>query len=470
MQFPPEFFKAEYRDGYYVSEMMKHTWAVQMEMAEAVGLLCQKYGLRYYIISGTLLGAVREGGFIPWDDDIDLLMLRSDYMKLLQHADELPEPYWILSIYSSEEFYYFHAVVKNNRGRDLITEEDRKKLFNGCPFVVGIDIFPQDNIFDDENKRELQRLLYRWSYSLLYKVVALEDKQKEGKEITEEEQNALSDELAEFAEKLSNSIGDTLEFDDSVPLKNGLSKLADGISMMAADEESTLVCKYSYVPALPLNKKVRGIPRAVYEEAIDIPFEFTSFPAPKRFHEALVENYGPDYMTPVKYNAQHDYPCYRGQSVVFGYMIEVEEFEKRQLLYTEAADRSDRSFNATGYAKKILYFISVESLMTEGDRILSRIGQLKEIAEKQKDYLYWWLIVDGTWSDVLNECMPELIGEYRTAIDEIESAGIKNIFVDRSGDYHTALVSCDEFYGDEGIVAALSRQVKKPVIFYEYTD
>ena len=50
--------------------------------------VCEKYGLKYYAFFGTLLGAVRHGGFVPWDDDTDVLMFRSDYDKLLAVAEE----------------------------------------------------------------------------------------------------------------------------------------------------------------------------------------------------------------------------------------------------------------------------------------------------------------------------------------------------------------------------------------------
>ena len=65
--------------------------AIQLEMLKAVDVLCEKYNIRYSIYCGTLLGAVRHGGFIPWDDDIDLAMPLQDYRKFLHHADELPD-------------------------------------------------------------------------------------------------------------------------------------------------------------------------------------------------------------------------------------------------------------------------------------------------------------------------------------------------------------------------------------------
>ena len=60
----------------------------------AVDKVCREHGLRYYIYDGTMLGAVRHKGFIPWDDDLDIAMPREDYEEFILHANEwLEQPY-----------------------------------------------------------------------------------------------------------------------------------------------------------------------------------------------------------------------------------------------------------------------------------------------------------------------------------------------------------------------------------------
>jgi hypothetical protein len=69
-----------------VSEKLRKTWDVELRMLDEIDRICKKYNLRYYIVHGTLLGAVRHKGFIPWDDDVDIAMLRADYEKFLEVA------------------------------------------------------------------------------------------------------------------------------------------------------------------------------------------------------------------------------------------------------------------------------------------------------------------------------------------------------------------------------------------------
>ena len=79
MEFPKSYFEDEVRDGFYVPSMMKRAWAAQLEVLEDIEKICRKHNIHYQADYGTLIGAIRHGGFIPWDDDMDISMLRKDY-------------------------------------------------------------------------------------------------------------------------------------------------------------------------------------------------------------------------------------------------------------------------------------------------------------------------------------------------------------------------------------------------------
>lgn len=109
--------------------------------------VCEKYGLRYFMGSGTAIGSIRHKGFIPWDDDMDFYMAREDYNKFLKIADkELGEKYFIRSISKGDRVTYptIHICKKNsvyiNYG-DLVSSEDEPDEVKG----FYIDIFPYDN-------------------------------------------------------------------------------------------------------------------------------------------------------------------------------------------------------------------------------------------------------------------------------------------------------------------------------------
>lgn len=96
LQFTEDYFQEEEREGFVVSSMMKRVWAAQLVVLEEIGRVCQKLKIPFWADWGTMLGAVRHHGFIPWDDDMDICMMRKDYMRFLQEAPGLLDHWYEL--------------------------------------------------------------------------------------------------------------------------------------------------------------------------------------------------------------------------------------------------------------------------------------------------------------------------------------------------------------------------------------
>lgn len=107
----------------------------------AVDKVCKEHNLRYYIMAGTMLGAVRHKGFIPWDDDLDIGMPRADYDLLMANAKEwLPEPYEAVCAENDKEYPLPFAKVQD--ANTTLIERMHLKYLGG----VYIDIFPLDGV------------------------------------------------------------------------------------------------------------------------------------------------------------------------------------------------------------------------------------------------------------------------------------------------------------------------------------
>ena len=109
------YFDDEVREGFFVSSMMKRYWAAQIKVLSEIDRVCRKHDIRWFADCGTLLGAVRHGGMIPWDDDMDICMLRKDWLRFFEIAkDELPEDYGVLTLQSESEYENIIGRVVNS--------------------------------------------------------------------------------------------------------------------------------------------------------------------------------------------------------------------------------------------------------------------------------------------------------------------------------------------------------------------
>lgn len=143
---PSSFFNEEVRDEYRVSEKGKRIWAVELDLLAELLRICKKHDIRVCLFAGSLLGAIRHKGFIPWDDDIDVCLVREEYEKLLQHQDEFKHPYFLQTGYNDREFFLGYARLRNSDTTGIITWNKSKNYNNG----IYIDVFVVDGYVDSE--------------------------------------------------------------------------------------------------------------------------------------------------------------------------------------------------------------------------------------------------------------------------------------------------------------------------------
>ena len=291
MFFDDGYFREETREGFVIAEDMKRAWAAQLEVLEEVKRVCGIIGIKFFADWGTLLGAVRHHGFIPWDDDMDIAMLREDYMRFLSEAPALLEKYYeIKSVYNDPEDDTIKARIIN--GRHICFETDFLARFHGCPYVVGIDIFPVDNITDD--KRALDKQIESLRF-LLRTAESVPEKGPYGAEVLE------------LMKKIEKTFGIPVNYNNR--LKHELKKIYDIVCSLYHDENSAEVCSMiDFAEGWDYHAK-----REWYEDICELSFENTTIPVPEGYDGLLQIKYGKDYMTPRNVGSSHDYPFYKSQ-------------------------------------------------------------------------------------------------------------------------------------------------------------
>lgn len=292
LEFSADYFKTEVRDGFEIPAMMKRAWAAQMEVLHVVAGVCKNNGIRYFADGGTLLGAVRHKGMIPWDDDIDICVVREEYNRLIQVLPKaLPHGFVVAGMYADSERLQKAAFVPHLRviaDETLWNFNDYMRYFHGFPYQrVGIDIFPMDYISRDIGITNVQKQIIRLGIETL-------------RDWNKLEENGMLDEYVNGFQKLCN-----VSFGNVNNVKNYMWKIIDKISSISYREEADYITNIFYW----LDNDNYKMKKECYDYTIELPFENMNIVAPEMYDEVLRAEYG-DYMVPVKGAADHDYSFY----------------------------------------------------------------------------------------------------------------------------------------------------------------
>ena len=282
------FFDEEIRNDYLISAQMKKIWAVELDLLNQFIDVCEKYNLEYHVTAGTLLGAIRHKGIIPWDDDIDVQMPRKDYDKLLSIADQaFTKPYFLQTEYSDPGYSKAFAKLRNSETTGIPINDIHCDLhYNQGIFI---DVFPLDNLPDEEVERqyfidELNsantkiRRFFRLTYG-------------------NNEQSKHNNALIRLYKK---TVGACLKkFFDLTKIKNPFVKRFDNISTRY-NKVNTKDCGIFVL----YNFKRFAWEREDLESTIPYPFEMLTVRVPKNYEKVLEKTYG-DWHKMVKGGAVH---------------------------------------------------------------------------------------------------------------------------------------------------------------------
>ena len=145
----------------YDPKVLRKLQLAELEVFKDFIKICDENGLSYFLFAGCAIGVERHKGFIPWDDDIDIGMLRDDYEKVLKiYREKYTDKYVVLDIDSQETFPFYNAEIAR------IGTKNIPYVFKDAKVPMGIDIalYPYDNVPDDAKKRRRQRSsVFFWS-------------------------------------------------------------------------------------------------------------------------------------------------------------------------------------------------------------------------------------------------------------------------------------------------------------------
>lgn len=279
LKFPDGFFDEEVKDGFTVTRERKEIWAVELDLLYKLQNVCRTYNLALYADGGTVLGAVRHKGFIPWDDDIDLSMPRKDYNKLCEIAPRVfDKPYFFQTEFTDPGSGRGHAQLRNSNTTGILNWEKNITL----PYNLGmfIDIFPLDNIPDNDQ----QRIQF---YKNLSKLTIAERRYRErffGFDLSEgwrkDIKHIFNKMMRPFVKSYNNEYASVIEDEKQRYITVNSNQIANLVFVSGNYQR----CIWD---------------KDIFERYLEVPFEFLTVKIPAKYDEYLTHTYG-DWRTPVR--------------------------------------------------------------------------------------------------------------------------------------------------------------------------
>lgn len=247
-----------------MNDMMRKVKAVELEILREFVQVCEQLNLRWYAGYGTVLGAIRHKGFIPWDDDVDVLMPRKDYEIFCKQAQKLlPEMYFVQTLETEEEYYQPFAKLRRSDTTFWEKGTENDHINHG----IYIDVFPLDGYPTNwlaEKIFMIKRIIYN---NFLYE---------------EGDMKRLHGYRKIF-------VAFYRFFKGKLTMKEAAYKKEKLVKGIAYDESNLVSCMVEDTP------KAEAVAKCIYGEGQTVPFEDTSIRIPSDYHEYLTRLYG-NYM------------------------------------------------------------------------------------------------------------------------------------------------------------------------------
>lgn len=261
------------------NETLRKVQLVQLDMLLDVDRICKENNIKYYLIGGSALGAVRHKGFIPWDEDIDIGMLRDDYDRFIQVGKLLlSDKYFLQTNTTDIEYPSLYAKIRANN--TTFVEKESKEMGVKMHQGIFMDIFPIDNVPDNIFLRKFQYLLVHFLISIA----------------STRSGNYPQNKYKKFIKRLYSKI--FIKLLKKETLDRTAHNIASSFKDIQTNKVANLFGRY---------KEKEIVPRGYFGEAKYLKFEEYNLPVPEYYHEYLKHIYG-DYMTlpPIEKRSIHN--------------------------------------------------------------------------------------------------------------------------------------------------------------------